>query len=69
MLFRSIEMNEPQVTLQLTVAQLNIIISGIVKLPIEVGLETFQEVNRQAEQQLGKPTFAPQGPLSNKVVQ
>ena len=62
-------MNEQQVTLQLTVAQLNTIIAGIVKLPIEVGFETFQVVNQQAEQQLGKPTQPPQGPLGGKVIQ
>ena len=60
---------EPQVTLQLTVTQLNTVLSGIVKLPIEVGLETFQIVNAQAEQQLGKPGQAPQGPLGGKVIQ
>ena len=62
-------MNEQQVTLQLTVNQLNTVLMGIVKLPIEVGMETFQTVQQQAEQQLGKPTVAPQGPLGNKVVQ
>ena len=61
---------ERQVTLTLTVNQLNTVLSGIIKLPIEVGLETFQLVQQQANQQLGAPNMsAPNGPLGNKVVQ
>jgi hypothetical protein len=61
---------ERQVTLTLTVNQLNTVLAGIIKLSIEMGLETFQVVQQQANQQLGIPnTQAPNGPLGNKVVQ
>jgi hypothetical protein len=62
-------MNEQKVTLELTIQQLNTILGGLVKLPIEVGLDTFQAVQQQAQQQLGKPTSnTPEGPLSSKVI-
>ena len=56
------------VTLELNVNQLNIILSGVVKLPIEVGLEVFNTIQKQAQAQLGAPTSA-NGPLSDKVIQ
>jgi hypothetical protein len=43
------------VTLKLEIAQLNTVLAGIAKLPIEVGIETFTEVQRQAQAQLGDP--------------
>lgn len=54
-------MNEQQpqtqtVTLKLDVNKLNVIISGLIKLPIEMGLETFTEVQKQAQAQLGDPS-------------
>jgi hypothetical protein len=58
---------EKKATLELTVQQLNVVLSGLVKLPIEVGLQTFDEVQKQAQQQLGEPTNA-QGPLANKII-
>jgi hypothetical protein len=62
-------MNEQKVTLELTIQQLNTILGGLVKLPIEVGLDTFQAVQQQAQQQLGQPTSnTPEGPLSSKVI-
>lgn len=63
-------MNEQKVTLELSIPQLNTILSGLVKLPIEVGLETFQAVQQQANQQLGQPSSntPPAGPLSSKVI-
>jgi hypothetical protein len=64
------EQQAQQVTLQLTINQLNMVLGGIAKLPIEVGLETFQVIQQQAQQQLGSPTSqVPPGPLSDKVVQ
>lgn len=60
-------MEQKTVTLNLTVNQLNIVLSGMIKLPIEVGLDTFNEIQQQAQQQLGNPT-SPSGPLSNKVI-
>lgn len=58
---------ENKVKLELTVAQLNTVLAAIVKLPIEVGLQTFDEVQKQAHQQLGQPTNA-SGPLADKIV-
>ena len=63
-------MEEKEVTLNLTVNQLNMVLSGIIKLPIEVALDTFNAIQQQAQQQLGAPTApTPNGPLGNKVVQ
>ena len=62
-------MNEQKVTLELTILQLNTILGGLIKLPIEVGLDTFQAVQQQAQQQLGQPgSTTPPGPLSSKVI-
>jgi hypothetical protein len=62
-------MNEQKVTLELNVQQLNVVLGGLIKLPIEVGLDTFQAVQQQAQAQLGQPTSnAPAGPLSSKVI-
>ena len=58
---------ESQVKLELTIQQLNAIIAGLAKLSIEVGLETFNEVQKQAQAQLGQPSNV-QGPLADKVV-
>jgi hypothetical protein len=44
------------VTLKLEIAQLNTVLGGLAKLPIEVGIETFTEVQKQAQAQLGDPT-------------
>lgn len=49
-------MNEQKtVTLSLDINQLNIILSGVAKLPIEMGIETFTEIQKQAQSQLGDP--------------
>ena len=50
-------MNEQQqsVTLKLDINQLNTILTGVAKLPIEMGLETFTEIQKQAHAQLGDP--------------
>ena len=62
-------MNEQKATLELTIPQLNTVLAGLVKLPIEVGLDTFQTVQQQAQQQLGQPNSnTPQGPLASKVI-
>jgi hypothetical protein len=58
---------EKKVNLELTVQQLNVILAALVKLPIEVGLETFDQVQKQAQQQLGSPSNI-NGPLENKVI-
>jgi hypothetical protein len=46
------------VTLKLDIAQLNTVLGGLAKLPIEVGIETFTEVQKQAQAQLGDPSGA-----------
>lgn len=58
---------EQKVTLELTVQQVNVILAGVVKLPIEVGLDTFNVIQQQANAQLGQPTRT-EGPLADKVV-
>ena len=62
------EQKELKVSLELTINQLNTVLAGVVKLPIEAGLETFNTIQQQAQQQLGAPTSA-QGPLADKVIQ
>jgi hypothetical protein len=62
-------MNEQKVTLELTIPQLNTILGGLAKLPIEVGIDAFQTVQQQAQAQLGQPSSnTPPGPLSSKVI-
>lgn len=60
-------MENQTVTLDLTIQQLNIILAGLVKLPIEMALETFNDVQQQAQTKLGPPTRT-DGPLANKVI-
>jgi len=57
------------VTLKLEIAQLNTVLGGLAKLPIEVGIETFTEVQRQAQAQLGDPTSSaiPASSLGQKL--
>jgi len=43
------------VTLKLDINQLNAVLSGVAKLPIEMGIETFTEIQKQAQAQLGNP--------------
>ncbi len=40
------------ISLDLTIKQINIVIAGLAKLPIETGLETFNVVQQQAEQKV-----------------
>jgi hypothetical protein len=55
-----------KVTLELNIDQLNIVLAGLAKLPLEQSLDTFTVVRQQANAQLQPP--APEGPLSDKVV-
>ena len=61
---------EQKVNLELSIQQINVVLAGIAKLPIEAGLDTFTAVQAQAQAQLGPPTQTtpPDGPLSGKVV-
>jgi hypothetical protein len=62
-------MQEQTVRLEVTVNDLNIILGGMAKLPIEMAIGAFNKVQQQAEQQLGKPNSNQlQGPLSDKVL-
>jgi hypothetical protein len=58
------------VTLKLNVQMLNIVLTGLAKLPLEMSMETFDFVRKEAEKQLGPATQqpAPSGPLANKVI-
>lgn len=55
-----------KVTLELTIDQLNIVIAGLAKLPLEQAIDTFTVVRQQANAQLQPP--APEGPLADKVI-
>lgn len=41
-----------EIVLKLTVAEVNIVLAGIGKLPIETGISVFQNVKNQAETQI-----------------
>lgn len=43
---------ETNINLELTLAQLNVVLVGLSKLPIEVGLDTFNIVRNQAQSQV-----------------
>lgn len=53
------------VKLEVSIQDLNIILSGLAKLPLEASLETFNTVRQQADEQLRNK---PEGPLSDKVI-
>ena len=54
-----------KVNLELNIEQLNIVLAGLAKLPLEASLETFNIIRQQADSQLKKP----EGPLSDKLVE
>lgn len=56
------------VTLEVNINQLNTILSGVVKLPIEIGLEVFNLIQQQAQAQLG-PMQQPTEPPADSVIQ
>lgn len=58
---------EQKANIELTIQQLNVVLAGLVKLPIEAALDTFNTVQQQAQMQLGQPNKA-EGPLADKVV-
>jgi hypothetical protein len=60
--------NEQKVNLNLSIQQLNTVMSAIVKLPIEVGLDTFNTIQHQAQQQLGDPTNKSKNSLDDKII-
>lgn len=60
-------MENQTIALELTIQQLNVVLAGLVKLPIEVALDTFNAVQQQAQSKLGPPAKT-EGPLANKVI-
>lgn len=57
---------EQKINIEFSIQQLNVVLAGLVKLPIEVGLDAFNSVQQQANSQLGQPSKI-EGPLSDKV--
>lgn len=57
---------DKNVKLELTIDQLNVIMLGLSKLPLETVLATFTEVQKQADAQLR--ASRPNGPLADKVI-
>ena len=49
-------MNERNFTLTLTEQDVNILIAGLGKLPLEASLMVWQKVKQQAEEQMRQPT-------------
>lgn len=49
------EQQSKSVTITLDMNQLNVVMSGIAKLTIESGIETFNVIQQQAQQQLNAP--------------
>ena len=56
---------EQTVKFELTVNQVNVILAALAKQPLEVVLDVFNTIQKQASSQLG----APSGPLADKIVQ
>ena len=54
------------VKLELNVQMLNIVLSGLAKLPLEQSIDTFNVVRQQADSQLRQDR--PEGPLADKVI-
>lgn len=60
-------MESQKIKIELNVNQLNIVLGALAKQPLETVFDVFSTIRTQAEQQVSQP--APQGPLSDKVVQ
>jgi hypothetical protein len=59
-------MNEEKIlTLQLNINEINIILAGLGKLPLEASLNLFNTIHKQVNDQADKK---PEGPLSDKIV-
>ena len=61
------QQQEPEVTIKLKVSQINLVIAGLEELPHKYSRPVIDNVSQQAQAQLQAP--APQGPLSDKVIQ
>ena len=52
------------IKLELTIAQVNVILGSIAKQPLEAVLDTFNAIQQQAGAQMNSPA----GPLADKVL-
>lgn len=59
---------ENTIRVEVTLNQLNVILAGLVKLPLETSLETFTIVGQQADQQVQASSQRPEDPLSDKII-
>lgn len=57
---------EQTVKIEVNINQLNIILAGLAKLPLETSLETFTIVRQQADAQVQQNR--PEGSLASKVI-
>ena len=57
---------ENTIKLEVNLNQLNVILAGLAKLPLEACLETFSVVRQQADQQVQQNR--PEGELGDKVL-
>ena len=44
-----------KVTIELTIDQINVVLAGLAKLPLEASIDTFTSVRQQADAQLNQP--------------
>jgi hypothetical protein len=59
-------MNEEKLlTLQLNINEINLVLAGLGKLPLESSLQMFNNIHKQVSDQMEQK---PDGPLSDKVV-
>jgi hypothetical protein len=57
------QQEQPKVTITLTIDALNVVAAGLGKLPMETSLEVFNEIQKQAKDQLNSE------PAQTQVVQ
>lgn len=57
-----------KVTLELTFEQVNVVLAGLAKLPLETSIDTFTTVRRQAESQVSPPQN-PEHVVDNSVTE
>ena len=57
---------ENTIKIEVTLNQINTILSGLAKLPLEMSLETFTIVRQQADAQVQKESS--ESPLSSKIL-
>lgn len=60
---------ENTVKLELNIQNLNIVLAGLAKLPLETSLETFMLIRNHADKQLDQSAAtSPSGPLADKII-